>query len=455
MMYQRFPHSDKELYFSQKEALHIDSIVDVNTIATIAPSASVSIEMLLNHPIYTISEGFGKQTLYYAASGHPVQGISDAQADAWVQQIFNTAITKVDTIHTFDTWTPTRFHQKFLPYYRYHINDGKGTQLYVSPSQVAINQQTNTRTRLLSYFGAIPHWAYFKKLRLNATLWKNLIVWISAIASFYALTGMVIGVVRMRRKSKRKHRLNITPYKHKWFKWHHITGFIFGISIFTFAFSGMMSLVNIPTSWIAPSTPVKYASQWNKLSSDTAQYHFQELYQQLNDHHKTNDIRKITAQTMMGRMVYTVCRQSLQSNEHYLYQNNNFVQAGQLSKQDIKQHLQDRLPNEKYHISKVQDNDYYLRAQNKQGYYRIAIENDHSSYLYINDTTGLLYQQVDKAARIRRWLYSALHNFKFGIFTQYEWLRQLLLWVLMLGGTAVSITGVYLSVRFIRRKVKS
>ena len=40
-----------------------------------------------------------------------------------------------------------------------------------------------------------------------------------------------------------------SPYKKWWLRWHHITGVVFGVFALTFVFSGMMSLVDIP-SWM-------------------------------------------------------------------------------------------------------------------------------------------------------------------------------------------------------------
>ena len=52
-------------------------------------------------------------------------------------------------------------------------------------------------------------------------------------------------------------------------------------------------------------------------------------------------------------------------------------------------------------------------------------------------------------------MYPALHKLRLPGIVDAEWLRLLLSWIVLLGGAAVSLTGVVLGCRYIARLVKS
>ena len=51
-------------------------------------------------------------------------------------------------------------------------------------------------------------------------------------------------------------------------------------------------------------------------------------------------------------------------------------------------------------------------------------------------------------------MYPALHKLRLPGIVDAEWLRLLLSWIVLLGGAAVSLTGVVLGCRYIKRLVK-
>jgi hypothetical protein len=52
-------------------------------------------------------------------------------------------------------------------------------EVYVSQPTGEAVQDTTRRSRLGAYFGAIPHWIYFRQLRSNASLWTRVVIWLS------------------------------------------------------------------------------------------------------------------------------------------------------------------------------------------------------------------------------------------------------------------------------------
>ena len=88
--------------------------------------------------------------------------------------------------------------------YQFSFDDPARTDLYVSASTGEVILDTNRRERLLSWFGAIPHWLYPLQLRQNGPLWTQIVIWTSVAGTFLAATGLYVGISRMRRRRQRK-----------------------------------------------------------------------------------------------------------------------------------------------------------------------------------------------------------------------------------------------------------
>jgi hypothetical protein len=83
--------------------------------------------------------------------------------------------------------------------------------------------------------------------------------------------------------------------------------------------------------------------------------------------------------------------------------------------------------------------------------YRIILADAERTRYYLDPASGALLQRADANRRWHRWLFAGLHRLDFA-----AWLRARPLWditvlTLLFGGAAVSLTGVYLAVRRIRR----
>lgn len=93
------------------------------------------------------------------------------------------------------------------------------------------------------------------------------------------------------------------------------------------------------------------------------------------------------------------------------------------------------------------------RGQSQLPVWKVEINDANNSVLYIHPKTAQI-RLVDSAARWKYWTYTALHRMRLPGLNSNGMLRKGLLWVLLLGGTIVSATGVALSVYYIRKKYK-
>jgi hypothetical protein len=91
--------------------------------------------------------------------------------------------------------------------------------------------------RFWNWFGAIPHWLYFKDLRTDRWLWIQTVVWTSIIGSFLTLFGLYLGIAQWRGGKNGR----LSPYR-RTFYWHHVTGLMFGVVALAFVASGLISM---------------------------------------------------------------------------------------------------------------------------------------------------------------------------------------------------------------------
>ena len=74
---------------------------------------------------------------------------------------------------------------------------------------------------------------------------------------------------------------------------------------------------------------------------------------------------------------------------------------------------------------------------------------DHTTY-YINPANGQLRDYSDHR-RAGFWMYKGLHSLRFPFLIDHPALWTVVMWVLLLGGTAVSVSGFVLGLRYIGR----
>jgi uncharacterized iron-regulated membrane protein len=82
--------------------------------------------------------------------------------------------------------------------------------------------------------------------------------------------------------------------------------------------------------------------------------------------------------------------------------------------------------------------------------YRVMSNDGDSTRYYLDPTTGSLLQRADANRRWHRWLFAAVHRLDFAAWVRVRPAWDIILIGLMLGGIAVSATGVYLALRRVR-----
>ena len=140
---------------------------------------------------------------------------------------------------------------------------------------------------------------------------------------------------------------------------------------------------------------------------------------------------------------------------HYIDATSDRVKPLCLSQHDIKKRLQAIHPEPKT-IEELHDYDnYYIHKKNKLPLpvYKVSVADRDKSLYYINPyTADISYFNTNTKAR--KWTYQALHSFSIKWLLDRPVLWNILMWTTMIAGTFISLTGLYLSYKAIRRKLR-
>jgi hypothetical protein len=205
------------------------------------PIARAEIEMLLGAPVLRLPGPPVPDQTINLADGGAVSTLELGEA----REVALAAMTRPDGEAPLiaaaeeieqDQWILNRFERE-QPVYRFTFSDAEGTVLYVSGQSGKIVLRTTASERFWNWFGAIPHWLYFKDLRTDRWLWMQTVVWTSIIGSFLTLFGLYLGIAQWRHGKNGQ----LSPYRGM-FYWHHITGLVFGVVTLAFVASGLVSM---------------------------------------------------------------------------------------------------------------------------------------------------------------------------------------------------------------------
>jgi uncharacterized iron-regulated membrane protein len=451
LIYAGFPHLSREKYFQSLEPMHSSEMTSIQM-----PSSNfkgrVELEKLNGELVYRVSKSRGNQKVYSAFTLQNISDISEQQAVKIAEKFSGNSILKVEKREQLDQWIPWSYYESSLPFYLCYVDDEQASRVYVSAKNGKVLQETNCSNRWAARLGAIPHWIYFKSLRLKRGLWLKTVYWISLAGVIMCLAGLLAGFIRLRKKRKNESWKAYSPYKKFWYKWHHIVGFMFGIFVFTFILSGMISVSGISKKIVPVHSQKSPRQLWNQqLILGDSLLNLTELF----DSEKT--IKKVEWKTVMNELCLWVYKDHHSVPQIYTVRNNHLQKRSTYSKNNIEVWLGKIYPNLEYNITLLDEMDaYYHPSKEQKGAFpvwKIELKDKDETRMYVSPIKGELIRSYNKNGKWNRWLYRGLHTFDFPFLLQHEWLRKLILIVLSIAGTFISISGCVLGYKWVRRKV--
>lgn len=412
-------------------------------------------------------ERIGKQMVYRKTNGRQNPVIYDAQTLQAIREFdretcreiagnYGRAQTKSFVkLQELTQWMPWKYYESLLPIYQFDLDDQAETQVFVSAKSGQVVQETNQTTRFLAYIGAIPHWLYFKHLRLQAAIWSQLVIWLSGIGVLVSLSGIIVGFIRLRKRRQwlKNGGSRITPYRNFWFRWHHLTGFFFGLFVFTFILSGLLSMVSFPNS---PSTSIQADQAWRNLSSNNPSFStdWEQLQLLLHEH---GPLKSIQGGSVLGKPVWLLFADNQSQATIYEIENGKAKRQKIIRRRDLLKQAQELFPEEELQLTTRNEFDNYYQPQEGAGHplpvYRLNLLRS-DTQLYIDRHTGKLLAFYNSAKRWHRWLYQGLHTFNLKLLIRHQFVRISLLILCSLGGLAVSFTGLILGVKWLFPKTR-
>lgn len=449
MIYHNFPKITEKQKYSGLSVLHSN---DIDSLLDIIPQGLCINYLALKcnaegRPQIEYSEGNNHYRI--TENGNIRNRAEYTEIKNYASNVNNSPITKVDTINALDRWLPYDKYKADFPVYKFYFEDEKQSQLYVSSLTGEGIQYSDSENRFWAWVGAIPHWLYIANLRHYTDIWKNIVIILSGIGSLMCISGIILGSRSYYTQYKRRKNLK-SPYRKFSYKWHHILGFIFGIFIFTFAFSGMMSLQKIPQWIIKTHNPSLQAEIMdNPLTLYPGKYPLN--YKSILSVYK-NKIQKLEWCSFGNKPFYkAVINDSL----YFFDATSDTVKQLYLTENNIIDRI-NLIQTETMQIELMNDYDnYYIHKKQKLPLpvYKVTMNDIDKSTYYINpETTDIRYFNTN--TKVRKWTYQALHSFSIKWLLDKPVLWNIIMWTTMIGCSLVSITGIWLSMRYISRKRK-
>lgn len=355
-------------------------------------------------------------------------------------------VSKIDTLYKLDQFIPFGKLKKEFPIYKFHFADNERHIIYIGSKSGEVLQSTDKSTRFWAWMGPIPHWVYFTWLRQNAELWSWSIIILAALGCVMVIAGIWIAIDVWKRSHR--NRQGFSPYKKKWYHWHYVTGIIFGLFVLTFCFSGMMSLVDMDHI-IKPNLridPIETLTGTIRISDYTDYRKILAL------HHDTRQIewRKL------GNVPYYVVK--IGKKSIYLNAADSTLHPLNLTADNVTDAVEQVYGKQaRIKVESINHFELFYRDMKKMykdmpqlPVWKVIVDDSDNSLYYIQPQTGNV-KYINTATRWQYWCYTALHRLRIPGLNESSILRKSIMWILLLGGSVVSVSGVVLGVNYVGR----
>ncbi|HVF18164.1 MAG TPA: PepSY domain-containing protein [Steroidobacteraceae bacterium] len=407
----------------------------------------LALEMLLDKPVYRVRDWDGSRR---TISAERIENVGETDVPAATNVASDYANAPAQLIATIDQdqWTVPEGYIALRPLHKLAIDDAAGTQVYVSGASGEVVLATTRTQRFWNWLGAVPHWIYFTELRANQPVWRQVNLWASGPAILVAVSGIWIGVLRIRVRSRHAHRVaadepsaTMSPY-HGWKLWHHWLGLIGGVFLLTWIVSGWLS-VN-PNQWFSGGWPTPL--QWLQYSGHRGLTYEANLLAIARPDTK-RVIFYYVAGEPVARVIYSAGEsivdartgKSIEFSDRQLFA----AMAKVLPKHEVL--TRERLIEDDLHW-------YSHHDQRRLPVLRTTFDDPSHSWFYVDPKSGEIVDFSDDKSRRYRWWFNAIHRWDLTPLIQNRPLWYTLIWTFASAGLALSISGVVIGWRRVKRK---
>ena len=412
---------------------------------------------VMDRPAYRFLSDGGTWTTVFADNGEVLKQLDRDQALRIAQHFLNNPSATplyAGTLTRADQWTLLE-GPRLMPMHKVAAGDGLGTELYISERTGEVVVLTTRGSRALAWVGAIPHWLYFAALRRNGAAWRQVVLWASGIGSVVALVGMVVGLIRFSPSSRFRFKQTHSriPYA-GWNRWHYLSGVFFGLFSLTWVFSGLLSM---DPFWWSPDKGPGASETWAfsggalemSLFPSPAGTIWRSVFAE-------REVKEMEFLRIQGQPYYLA--RSSQSRPVLMAVNPPGHVHGPFSTESLLARAGEAFPGEQIVESLTlsdYDNYYYSRGRDLPlPVLRVKFDDAQRTWYYIDPATGRILQRLERRNRIERWIYNGLHSLDFSFWYYRRPLWDIGVITLCLGGVLLSVLGVMLGTRRLRRKAR-
>ena len=398
-------------------------------------------------PHFVLRTRDGSLTAVDAATGVQARTVGPAEALAGARAFGGGVPAVYQGRVDEDRWTHSRGLNPHRPLHVVELRDAAATRVYVSSATGQVVLDAPRAERAWNYVGAWLHWLYMLRSQPIDPVWTWTIIVISGIGVLSAVTGIVNGIWRWRFTGRYKSGAR-TPYRETFMRWHHLLGLTFGAILFTWIFSGLMSMnpVGVFNAGRAPDmaayrgggvaavrpgdairllraagfTPVEL--EWRMLDGqpfilarDSLDRTRLVVGHQVLERWPAARLRRAAARLLPARIV---AEQALTRHDAFYYARGSASMYGGDAR---------ALP-----------------------VVRFAFDDPGATLVYVDPRTGEVALSVDEAQRTGRWLFNLLHSWDLPVLLGGGWVREAVLILLSAGGLLLSGTGIVIGIRRVR-----
>ena len=429
MLYVPFPSLSRADTLARLTALDWDRVrigpdAAMTGLGPVDPASGLRLDMRDGAPVYRFASLDGARITVSAESGETLGPIDEDGA----RRIAGGG--EVQSVER-DQWTVTVRYDPLRPFLKVVAGDPDGTETYISVATGEIALVTTRWQRGWNWVGSVVHWVYLTPLRAAPEVWRQVVLWLSGAASLAAITGITIGIWRMR--LRRRYRGGaVSPYRGLAL-WHHAFGLAGGIALIGFIVSGWLSMN--PNRWFSSLTPptsmrTAYAGTPGEIGLSPA------------------DLRRIG-----GPNLRLMRFASIGGRWFVIRETGDGPQAESLEAITIEAAA--RVPGGRLaSFERLSAYDSYWYPQGDERplpVLRLIFDDPAATWLHVDPRDGTLLNRLDRSGRINRWLFSAPHRLDIPGLTLRPSARQASQWLLNLLGAGIALTGLVAGARRLSR----